>query len=158
VAPACFAFLIVPFALLEARQVFDASRPLPVGRLLGSAAAAFLLNCSVFLLVGRTSALTMNIAGVVKDWMLICASVGLFGRAPELRRECGPARAWQARKARLGTGSVCCACVPRAPADSGYCASHAAHHPARRSVVTRTQVVGYAVTDLVYMSVPLCRA
>ena len=28
--------------------------------------AAFSLNCAVFLLIGKTSALTMNIAGVVK--------------------------------------------------------------------------------------------
>jgi hypothetical protein len=46
---------------------------------MGSAAAAFALNCSVFLLVGKTSALTMNVAGVVKDWLLIFASVRLFG-------------------------------------------------------------------------------
>ena len=28
----------------------------------------------VFLLVGKTSALTMNLAGVVKDWLLIALS------------------------------------------------------------------------------------
>ena len=33
---------------------------------------------AVFLLIGKTSALTMNIAGVVKDWMLI----GLSGERP----------------------------------------------------------------------------
>ena len=37
------------------------------------------LNMAVFLLIGKTSALTMNIAGVVKDWMLIALSVILFG-------------------------------------------------------------------------------
>jgi hypothetical protein len=36
------------------------------------------LNLSVFLLIGKTSALTMNIAGVVKDWILIGLSVLLF--------------------------------------------------------------------------------
>nr|GLL45266.1 probable sugar phosphate/phosphate translocator At5g25400 [Ipomoea trifida]GMC60401.1 probable sugar phosphate/phosphate translocator At5g25400 [Ipomoea batatas]GMD75230.1 probable sugar phosphate/phosphate translocator At5g25400 [Ipomoea batatas] len=35
---------------------------------------AFALNLAVFLLVGKTSALTMNVAGVVKDWMLIAFS------------------------------------------------------------------------------------
>ena len=39
---------------------------------------AFLLNLAVFLLIGKTSALTMNIAGVIKDWMLIFASQHLF--------------------------------------------------------------------------------
>ena len=33
---------------------------------------------SVFLLIGKTSALTMNIAGVIKDWMLIFFSFYLF--------------------------------------------------------------------------------
>ena len=37
------------------------------------------LNLSVFLLIGKTSALTMNIAGVVKDWILILLSVVLYG-------------------------------------------------------------------------------
>lgn len=45
---------------------------------LSNAAAAFGLNMSVFLLIGKTSALTMNIAGVIKDWMLIGLSVVLF--------------------------------------------------------------------------------
>jgi hypothetical protein len=36
---------------------------------------------AVFLLIGKTSALTMNIAGVVKDWMLIFFSFYLF-KAP----------------------------------------------------------------------------
>jgi hypothetical protein len=39
---------------------------------------AFALNMAVFLLIGKTSALTMNIAGVVKDWMLIGLSVVLY--------------------------------------------------------------------------------
>lgn len=33
---------------------------------------------AVFLLIGKTSALTMNVAGVVKDWMLIGISVWVF--------------------------------------------------------------------------------
>ncbi|KAJ8527897.1 hypothetical protein K7X08_015348 [Anisodus acutangulus] len=36
--------------------------------------SAFALNLAVFLLVGKTSALTMNVAGVVKDWLLIAFS------------------------------------------------------------------------------------
>lgn len=36
------------------------------------------LNMSVFLLIGKTSALTMNVAGVVKDWLLIGLSALLF--------------------------------------------------------------------------------
>ena len=41
--------------------------------LLPNALTAFALNLAVFLLIGKTSALTMNIAGVIKDWMLIFA-------------------------------------------------------------------------------------
>lgn len=33
---------------------------------LTNASAAFALNMSVFMLIGRTSALTMNVAGVIK--------------------------------------------------------------------------------------------
>ncbi len=49
--------------------------------LLANASLAFALNLSVFLLIGKTSALAMNVAGVVKDWMLIGLSALLF-RAP----------------------------------------------------------------------------
>lgn len=37
---------------------------------------------AIFLLIGKTSALTMNIAGVAKDWMLIGLSVWLYQCAP----------------------------------------------------------------------------
>jgi hypothetical protein len=47
--------------------------------LLANAAAALALNLAVFALVGRTSALTLNVAGVVKDWALILFSWGVFG-------------------------------------------------------------------------------
>ena len=40
------------------------------------------LNMAIFLLIGKTSALTMNIAGVAKDWMLIGLSVWLYQCAP----------------------------------------------------------------------------
>lgn len=34
---------------------------------------------AVFMLIGKTSALTMNVAGVVKDWLLILLSVVIYG-------------------------------------------------------------------------------
>lgn len=37
------------------------------------------LNCAIFLLIGKTSALTMNVAGVIKDWGLIMLSVAIYG-------------------------------------------------------------------------------
>ncbi len=47
--------------------------------LLSNGMIAFGLNLSVFLLIGKTSALSMNVAGVVKDWCLIGLSVFIFG-------------------------------------------------------------------------------
>ena len=73
-----------PYYLLDPSHALDSSwwrlgvSPLT---LLANAALAFALNLSVFLLIGKTSALAMNVAGVVKDWMLIGLSALLF-RAP----------------------------------------------------------------------------
>ena len=61
---------------------------------------------AVFLLIGTTSALTINIAGVVKDWALIGLSMRLFGAQvcrclSRARSRCGhaaegglPVRCW----------------------------------------------------------------
>lgn len=79
VAPCCFVFLLIPFFALEAGEIaLDTSLSVSPLHLLANATAAFGLNMAVFLLIGKTSALTMNIAGVVKDWMLIGLSVFLF--------------------------------------------------------------------------------
>lgn len=60
-------------------QVFTHTHKVGPGILLCSAAAAFALNCAVFLLIGKTSALTLNVAGVVKDVLLIYLSVAVYG-------------------------------------------------------------------------------
>lgn len=79
IAPACFVFLLVPFTVLELpKMTHDEGLQINWPLLLGSAASAFALNMSVFLLIGKSSALTMNIAGVVKDWLLIGLSVYMF--------------------------------------------------------------------------------
>lgn len=80
VAPACFGFLTIPWVVLELPKVLqsDDVRVNPLV-LLSNCACAFALNLAVFLLIGKTSALTMNVAGVVKDWMLIGLSWALFG-------------------------------------------------------------------------------
>jgi hypothetical protein len=79
VSPACFMCLSIPFTALELpllleRQVWDINPVI----LVGNAATAFALNLAVFLLIGKTSALTMNIAGVIKDWLLIWMSANVF--------------------------------------------------------------------------------
>ncbi|URE37919.1 Triose-phosphate Transporter family [Musa troglodytarum] len=95
VAPCCLAFLLVPWSMVELPVLRDrlavaAFRPdlLIFGT---NSLCAFALNLAVFLLVGKTSALTMNVAGVVKDWLLIAfswsvirdivTSINLFGYA-----------------------------------------------------------------------------
>lgn len=82
IAPVSFAFLSLPWGVIEARQLFrDEKVNFDIPIFLSNAAAAFGLNMSVFLLIGKTSALTMNIAGVIKDWMLIGLSVAIFKAA-----------------------------------------------------------------------------
>jgi drug/metabolite transporter (DMT)-like permease len=82
VAPCCLAFLCLPFFTLEAgRLAADTTINISPFLFVTNAMAAFALNMAVFLLIGKTSALTMNIGGVVKDWMLIGLSIGLFKAA-----------------------------------------------------------------------------
>uniref|UniRef100_A0A061RF95 Plastidic phosphate translocator-like protein n=1 Tax=Tetraselmis sp. GSL018 TaxID=582737 RepID=A0A061RF95_9CHLO len=79
ISPACFVFLSIPFALYEApRMMSDTNWKFGFWIMLLNCVVAFGLNLAVFLLIGKTSALTMNIAGVVKDWMLIGLSVALY--------------------------------------------------------------------------------
>ncbi|KAK7303939.1 hypothetical protein RJT34_14866 [Clitoria ternatea] len=58
IAPCCLVFLSIPWIVME--------YPLLL--------CAFALNLAVFLFMGKTSTLTMNVAGVVKDWLLIAFS------------------------------------------------------------------------------------
>ena len=82
VAPASGFFLIIPWSVLEAGKLWDGFHAGEVSIspliLVANAACAFALNLSVFLLIGKTSALTMNVAGVIKDWLLIGMSSFLF--------------------------------------------------------------------------------
>lgn len=75
VAPCCFVFLCVPWLIVEYPLLRDTSSfHLDIVVFGTNALCAFALNLAVFLLVGKTSALTMNVAGVVKDWLLIAFS------------------------------------------------------------------------------------
>ncbi|KAL6769719.1 EZY14 [Auxenochlorella protothecoides x Auxenochlorella symbiontica] len=78
VSPACLLCLLVPFALVEYSSLLQSPPVIYPTVLLANALTAFALNLAVFLLIGKTSALTMNIAGVIKDWMLIFFSFHLF--------------------------------------------------------------------------------
>ena len=75
VAPCCLAFLSIPWVLVEYPALVATSSFKFDYFIFGTnSACAFALNLAVFLLVGKTSALTMNVAGVVKDWLLIAFS------------------------------------------------------------------------------------
>ncbi|KAG9133452.1 hypothetical protein Leryth_013267 [Lithospermum erythrorhizon] len=75
VAPSCFVFLSIPWLFVEFPVLKDSVGFKPDLLIFGTnSLCAFALNLAVFLLVGKTSALTMNVAGVVKDWLLIAFS------------------------------------------------------------------------------------
>ena len=84
VSPACFACLSVPWVIVEMKQILLEPPVVDPVVLLGNGLIAFSLNLAVFLLIGKTSALTMNIAGVIKDWLLIFFSYTVF-HAPVTR-------------------------------------------------------------------------
>lgn len=75
VAPCCLLFLSVPWIFVEYPLLRETSTFHFDFLIFGTnSLCAFALNLAVFLLVGKTSALTMNVAGVVKDWLLIAFS------------------------------------------------------------------------------------
>ncbi|KAA8525447.1 hypothetical protein F0562_007286 [Nyssa sinensis] len=75
VAPCCLVFLFVPWIFVEYPVLKESSSFHFDFVIFGTNSfCAFALNLAVFLLVGKTSALTMNVAGVVKDWLLIAFS------------------------------------------------------------------------------------
>ncbi|KAI5665247.1 hypothetical protein M9H77_24570 [Catharanthus roseus] len=75
VAPCCLAFLSIPWVFVEYPILKESSSFHLDFFIFGTnSLCAFALNLAVFLLVGKTSALTMNVAGVVKDWLLIAFS------------------------------------------------------------------------------------
>ncbi|XP_049388758.1 probable sugar phosphate/phosphate translocator At2g25520 [Solanum stenotomum] len=75
VAPSCLVFLSIPWIFLELPILRQSSRSQFDFAIFGTnSLCAFALNLAVFLLVGKTSVLTMNVAGVVKDWLLIAFS------------------------------------------------------------------------------------
>ncbi|XP_022867843.1 probable sugar phosphate/phosphate translocator At2g25520 [Olea europaea var. sylvestris] len=75
VAPSCLAFLSIPWIIVE-YPVLKQNSGFHFDFVIfwTNSLCAFALNLAVFLLVGKTSALTMNVAGVVKDWLLIAFS------------------------------------------------------------------------------------
>jgi hypothetical protein len=64
VSPCCFLCLCIPFTIIEGPKLLRGpaiiTDPL---LLLANAASAFCLNIAVYMLIGSTSALTLNVAG-----------------------------------------------------------------------------------------------
>jgi len=79
-APAALACLSLVWAFHEASVITDVVLTAELFTiLLFNAITAFALNLSIFWLIGRTSALSMNVAGGVKDLLLIGISVVWMG-------------------------------------------------------------------------------
>lgn len=83
IAPTCFLCLLGPWCLLEAPVVLAnggaALRQTGALALISNSSVAFLLNLATLALIKHTSALTLNVAGVVKDLLLIVWSVVMHG-------------------------------------------------------------------------------
>ena len=83
VGPLTILALVVPWLVTEAPDVFanglEAVRRTGAPLLLANASLAFALNIASMAAIKHTSALTMNVAGVVKDVLLILWSVYVSG-------------------------------------------------------------------------------
>eukprot|EP00250_Pteridium_aquilinum_P027748 c3565_g1_i1 orf=346-1473(+) len=78
IAPCSFLFLFVPWFLLE-KPVMEAEQiTFNFWIFFSNALCALALNVSVFLVIGRTGAITVRVAGVLKDWILIALSTLVF--------------------------------------------------------------------------------
>ena len=73
-----FVFLFVPWYFLE-KPVMEVSQiQFNFWIFFSNALCALALNFSIFLVIGRTGAVTIRVAGVLKDWILIALSTVLF--------------------------------------------------------------------------------
>ncbi|KAL4398359.1 hypothetical protein AHAS_Ahas01G0284000 [Arachis hypogaea] len=78
IAPCSFVFLFVPWYLLEKPAMKVSQIQFNFWIFFSNALCALALNFSIFLVIGRTGAVTIRVAGVLKDWMLIALSTVIF--------------------------------------------------------------------------------
>ncbi|XP_068326123.1 probable sugar phosphate/phosphate translocator At3g17430 [Pyrus communis] len=78
IAPCSFVFLFVPWLLLEKSAIEYSQFQFNFWIFFSNALCALALNFSIFLVIGRTGAVTMRVAGVLKDWILIALSTVIF--------------------------------------------------------------------------------
>lgn len=71
--------LFIPWLFLEKSKMDDAgSWNFPPVILVLNCVCTFALNMSVFLVISRTSALTIRVTGVVRDWVVVLLSSFIF--------------------------------------------------------------------------------
>lgn len=78
IAPCSFAFLFVPWYFLEMPGMEVSQIQFNFWIFFSNAICALALNFSIFLVIGRTGAVTVRVAGVLKDWILIALSTVIF--------------------------------------------------------------------------------
>lgn len=78
IAPCSFVFLFVPWYLLEKPEMQVSQIQFNFWIFFSNALCALALNFSIFLVIGRTGAVTIRVAGVLKDWILIALSTVIF--------------------------------------------------------------------------------
>ncbi|XP_042010094.1 probable sugar phosphate/phosphate translocator At1g48230 isoform X1 [Salvia splendens] len=78
IAPCSFVFLFVPWYLLEMPGIEVSQIRFNFWIFFSNALCALALNFSIFLVIGRTGAVTIRVAGVLKDWILIALSTVIF--------------------------------------------------------------------------------
>ncbi|KAK4748501.1 hypothetical protein SAY87_015087 [Trapa incisa] len=78
IAPCSFVFLFVPWYLLEKPEMEVSQIQFNFLIFFSNALCALALNFSIFLVIGRTGAVTIRVAGVLKDWILIALSTIIF--------------------------------------------------------------------------------
>lgn len=78
IAPCSFVFLFVPWYFLEKPGMEVTQIQFNFWIFFSNAVCALALNFSIFLVIGRTGAVTFRVAGVLKDWILIALSTVIF--------------------------------------------------------------------------------
>ncbi|KAK1290316.1 putative sugar phosphate/phosphate translocator [Acorus calamus] len=78
IAPCSFLFLLVPWLLLEQPMMQISQIQFNFWIFFSNALCALALNFAIFLVIGRTGAVTIRVAGVLKDWILIALSTVVF--------------------------------------------------------------------------------
>ncbi|XP_047330596.1 probable sugar phosphate/phosphate translocator At1g48230 [Impatiens glandulifera] len=78
IAPCSFLFLAIPWYFLEKPGMEVTQIQFNFWIFFSNAICALALNFSIFLVIGRTGAVTIRVAGVLKDWILIALSTVIF--------------------------------------------------------------------------------